>query len=275
MRKISLKEQKELSLDILVYFDSICREKGLRYFLGYGTLLGAVRHKGYIPWDDDIDVMMPRKDFEKLLKVFPEHSYYKINYNTIDPLYGKSFAVINDTRTIKVEKLLREKCKKSICVNIDIFPLDVMPDSFEKQKQIFAAAENIDRKLACLTYAYGSGRTIFSTIKKNLGILFYRIGECLGLTSIRKVVNENINLMKSYNKDNNNTIASLTYIGRFGLTAFMPKKCFDENIQLEFEGRSFYAPKDFDEVLTHLYGDYMTLPPAEKRVQHSSDCYWV
>lgn len=274
MERIDLRTQKQLAFQILQYLDTVCRAKHLTYYIAYGTLIGAVRHKGYIPWDDDIDVMMSRKDYDALIREFPEHPYYKIVDNSIDPNYCKSFAVINDTRTIKVENLLRKKCQKSVSINIDIFPYDPMPDDKKEQQILIDKIRKVENRLACISYAYGNGRNIFTTIRKNIGIFIYRFQEFLGLTSITKIINEHNRLMKSYTDIKSNTVACLANTGYSGIKEYLPKEDFDKAVELEFEGVMLLAPIGFDDILKKIYGDYMTPPPASDRQLHNSTCYW-
>lgn len=273
MKTIDIPEQKNLALDILIYFDSFCREHNLKYFLAYGTLIGAIRHKGYIPWDDDIDVLMPRRDYEYLLEKCSQHPYYKIMSNRTNRNYGKLFAVLNDTRTVKQERLTRKKVIGTVCVNIDIFPVDFLPDDVNEQKLLLKRVRNIENRLACLTYAYGTGRTILSTIRKNIGIYIYRTLETLGLVSTSKLVEQHKKLLNAYS--DTNTAGCVANTGFNGIKEFMPVKCFQDQIDVEFEGHIFKAPKEYDLMLRTIYGDYMKLPPEEQRIAHHETlCYW-
>jgi len=264
---IDINTQKEIAYNILIYFDKVCRKHKLRYYLAYGTLLGAVRHKGFIPWDDDIDVMMPREDYNRLLTIFPEHPYYKIMDISINSNYGRLFGVLNDIRTIKEEKLLRKRSNDKMSINIDIFPLDFLPEDYKMQAELLKKVRTIEKSLACLTYRYGRGRTFMSTVKKNIGIAFFRTLEALHLISIKKLKKKHDLLLSKFNS-NSKVIGSLTNTQFNGIKEFMPRSYFEEAIELEFEGLKFYVPKEYDAILTHIYGNYMTLPPIEKRFSH-------
>lgn len=273
MKSIDIPEQKKLALDILIYFARYCQEHNLKYFLGYGTLIGAIRHKGYIPWDDDIDVLMPRRDYEYLLENFSGHQYYRIMSNKTNKNYGKLFAVINDTRTIKQEDLTRKKTIGTVSINIDIFPIDMLPDDINEQQLLLTRVRSIENKLACLTYAYGSGRTLLSTIRKNIGICIYRTLETLGIVSTRKFMNKHRKLLSEIS--NTHTAGCVANTGFNGIKEFMPSKCFKDQIDTVFEGHIFKAPKEYDLMLRTIYGDYMQLPPEEQRIPHHDNvCYW-
>lgn len=120
MKEMTLQELHEVQLAMLDAVDNYCRLNHLRYSLGGGTLLGAVRHHGYIPWDDDIDIMMPRPDYEKFMRYF-KHEYYKLYDYRTDDTCGFSFAKLIDTRTIVQEYTI------TYSVFIDIFPIDGLP----------------------------------------------------------------------------------------------------------------------------------------------------
>lgn len=273
MKKIDIPEQKKIALDILLYFTEYCQSHGLKYFLAYGTLIGAIRHNGYIPWDDDIDVLMLRQDYEYLLNHFSGHPYYRIMSNMTNKEYGKLFAVINDTRTIKQERLTRKRSIGTVCVNIDIFPVDFLPDNITEQEKLLSKVRCMENKLACLTYAYGSGRTILSTLRKNIGIFIYRTLELLGFISPRKIVIKHKKLLSKFK--NTHTAGCVANTGYNGIREFMPLKCFQEQIDVEFEGHILKAPKEYDLMLRTIYGDYMQLPPEEKRITHHDNvCYW-
>ncbi len=273
MKYIDTPEQKRIALDILVEFAKFCEAHSLKYFLTYGTLIGAVRHKGYIPWDDDIDVWMPRKDYETFIHSFQGHPYYEVMANEINPNYGKLFAVLNDTRTVKTEKLTRKRCEGTVCVNIDIFPVDYLPDNPDEQIELLKKVKSIENKLACLTYAYGKGRTFLSTIRKNLGIFIYRSLDTCRIVTTRKLARQHRRLLGQYS--DTNTAGCFANTGFNGMEEVMPLKYFQDRIEMEFEGHILKVPKEYDYILRHIYGDYMQLPPESERVSiHSNICYW-
>ena len=124
MKEISFEESKKLELDILLAVADFCNKNNLTYFLAYGTLIGAIRHKGFIPWDDDIDIQMPREDYNKFIETFSHERYKTIAPGT--PLSKHSFVKVIDTETVKIEA--HKKYKKGFLgVDIDIFPLDGTP----------------------------------------------------------------------------------------------------------------------------------------------------
>lgn len=124
-KEIKVEELKQIQLDILKFVDKFCKENNLKYFLAYGTLLGAVRHKGYIPWDDDIDIIMFREDYEKFVTTFKDVNY-KVFATEVNSKYPYPFAKVGDTRTYYMEEI---KDVIDTGVNIDVFPLDYLPEN--------------------------------------------------------------------------------------------------------------------------------------------------
>lgn len=256
MREIQFEEMKKIELNILTYFTEVCEENNLRYYLGGGTLLGAVRHKGFIPWDDDIDVMMPRPDFQKLLSL----SINNENYNIIKPGtagYYYNFAKLVDTRTILEEKGIKRI--DGLGVYIDIFPLDGMPETPDARKKRFKELNSIRKRInnTCLLrpkfhrnpFAYLNACRIYNSNKN------------IDLSSLQK------NYLDSALK---NSFDDSEYVfaagGAYGARDIFPGKWFEKEIELQFENLSVKAFNGYDFYLTQLYGDYMTLPPEDKRV---------
>lgn len=265
MREIQFEEMKKIELNILIYFTEICEENNLRYYLGGGTLLGAVRHKGFIPWDDDIDVMMPRPDFQKLLSL----SINNENYNIIKPGtagYYYNFAKLVDTRTILEEKGI--KVIDGLGVYIDIFPLDGMPETPDARKKRFKELNSIRKRInnTCLLkpkfhrnpFAYLNACRIYNSNKN------------IDLSSLQKKYLDSA--LKNSFDDSEFVFAAG---GAYGARDIFPGKWFEKEIELQFENLSVKAFNGYDFYLTQLYGDYMTLPPEDKRVTpHHSIVYF-
>ena len=242
-------------------------------FLAYGSLIGAVRHKGYIPWDDDIDVMMPRKDYERLLEIFPNHPYYKILHSGNEPNYTKTFATVNDIRTFKEEYTIRKKCKLALCLNIDIFPFDRFPDNPKEQATFVKGIKRRMKYQQCITWKYTKGKTLTSTILKTLGITWMRCLEILRLTSVNKIFKEYNRYIQKYNK------SETLYCGCgedvHSNNILLPSDIFNDYKDADFEGLKFRIPTQYDRILTSQYGDYMRLPPEAQRIPHHlCKCYW-
>lgn len=250
----TLKKLQETEFQILEEFDRICTKHNLKYYLGGGTLLGAVRHKGFIPWDDDLDVLMPRDDFEKFAKIYYKelNSNYFFHFINTDKTYWLPFAKIRKNSTIFNDKNTGTiSAHKGIY--IDIFPLDDVPS--EKSKK----AEKINQTLLDLNSSILAKRNIDMLLHINF---WYYLP--LKLTvKIRQY------LMKCNNSSKNEFYINWGSNYNF-VKQTMPKEVYGEGVKLTFSNKEFTAPTNYEYVLKRIYGDdYMTLPPEEKRVTHS------
>lgn len=255
MKRINLDEQKEIELDILKFVDSFCRMHSLRYMLTAGTLLGAVRHKGFIPWDDDIDLMMPRSDYEKLYSLFnneaSETNFRLISYRDRSSVYP--FFKIVATDTIVVEDFVDPKYTTGVWV--DIFPIDGVED-----KKIYTYAKRAAFKHNIAVSNPANATTTFRRISKHfLKLLLgnpnpYRIAQKLDRAASKTPIKLGGNLA--------------IVVWAYGPQEEMPYE-FLETKQFEFEDNLFCGPALYEEYLSRLYGDYMILPPNNERIPHA------
>ena len=262
MREMTPDEVKKTQLEILDYVAEFCDTHQIKYWLDSGTLLGAVRHKGYIPWDDDIDVGMLRPDFDRLMTLFDggENTRYQFICGENSKDFFTAHGKVMDVTTILYEPDL--KGYKS-AVNIDIFVYDNAPDEDTLVKRMF------DRRDIYRTL----GAFQFRTIQKKEGDGCLKaaakvILNCVCTFSPKGYFTQKmIHNAKLYSKEK-----GLERIGNF--TSYSRTVCnihaFDETIPIEFEGKVYKAPRGWDEWLTAMYGAYMELPPVEKRVTHHS-----
>lgn len=254
MRELKIDEIKKIQTDILKVFASFCEKKGLTYFLAYGTLIGSVRHQGYIPWDDDIDVIMPRPDYERLINTFSDDRY-KIfcpeHYDSCPFTFGKLY----DNHTIIKECSSR---KYKIGLNIDIFVLDGLPnDEKESAKHIKCNSFWINI-LEIKKIAFSSKRSFL----RNFELFLLKAGTFfLPYIWVRNKIIQ-INKKNSYN--DSKFCSDLCYSGALR----MNKDLFESKSIGLFEGHKFFIPCGYDTWLKSVYGDYMKLPPEEKRVTH-------
>jgi len=266
-KKINLEEQKKIQLDILKNFKQICDENDLKYSLGGGTLLGAVRHQGYIPWDDDVDVMMPRKDYEKLLEIFnkQDNNFKLISfYNTEDYYYP--FAKIVDIRTKLEETEFREI--KEMGIYIDVFPIDFLPDNDKTIHKIFSKYKKL-QALIGLYQVKDLNKTTNSKIKLMVKKLL------LPLLENNKFNKYILQQMDAIGKKYNDTKKVACISGRYLEKEIMPSDYISDYVLLDFEDEKFKAPVGYDAYLTKHYSDYMKLPSKDKQVAgHVNNAYW-
>ena len=273
MKEMTLKEIKECSLGVLDFIDNVCRENDLTYFLCGGTLLGAVRHKGFIPWDDDIDIMMPRSDYEKLFQVWPKNDRYAVlNYKNTENLpyaYGKSI----DLQTIKIEPIKTKTAQMG--VDVDIFPIDGLPEDDNETIAYYRQIEIMDNRLRLQLSTFGKGSNLLRTIARNIRLFFLKLGNLLSITSLYKVTKQFDNLAQLYT-DKGTGYCGITAISHYGIKEKNPTDNFREVINVTFEGKEYPAPNGYIQYLSQLYGNnYMQLPPADKRqTHHDYIAYW-
>ena len=265
MKKITPEELKTLQLDILSAVDCFCDKYRIRYSMGCGTLLGAIRHKGYIPWDDDIDIYMLRKDYNRFEKLFPQvyDGHYCLSSFLRDSRVLIPFAKVYDNRTII------QKRSKNLTpgVNIDLFIIDDVPDEEDEWVSFNRKRKAMIKKLRHSSLKVSS----INSWKKNIAAIVYSIR--YAFLNQHTLTKEIIDFAQSYNGKGNRRVFETT-LG-MNLKKPFPKSLFDNIVDLPFENRLFKGFKNYDEYLTASYGNYMELPPLEKRVSfHTFDAYW-
>lgn len=262
MRKMTLKEIQKCEFDILCFVDDLCSKEGIKYSLSDGTLIGAVRHKGFIPWDDDIDLAMTRENYDRFheaMKRVGSDSRYQLYYyngKIVNP-YSAYMKVV-DTRTKGIEPYKKDNSDTKVWV--DIFPVDFLPDDPSKAK---AVKKRFMRNFYCLQ----AKCNINSSFTKKL----YRL-LVLGKKPLT-VASEVDKYGRVANRSNK--CCNLSFVTKNEINMVFESSWFQKYVKLEFNGRFFPCVAEYDALLKTLYGDYMTLPPAEKRYSHSLDAYWV
>ena len=270
MRNIESGELKRIQLGLLEQLHKCCEEHNLRYYLIGGTLIGAIRHKGFIPWDDDIDVVMPRSDFDLLIKHFNGWIGEKSDATLISientSNYYLGCAKIIDKRTYLVEKVADSI---PIGVYIDIFCMDNASDDYEKAVKLFKKT-NKWRIIIREKNILGSNGIVWWkwAIHYILKLLFTPISRSFAVKEIKKTIkNEETTHITKY---------VCNYIQpTYGLKEIFFGEWFENRILAEFEGRQFYIPAGYDQLLRQVYGDYMQIPPKEKQCSHHLyDAFW-
>ena len=248
-------EQRRVLLDILSYVDKVCSENNLKYWISYGTLLGAIRHNGFIPWDDDIDVNMPRADYNRFIEITKDEKKYKTLTVMKTKGYNYPFAKVIDSSTYVVE--YENKIIDEMGVYIDIFPIDNFGNDIEEAKKEC-------RKINKLTWRVWGFYGI--SWKKN-GIKGLVL-KSLGIKRLYK------NLLKEIHKNSDSIYVGIDFYRDEHMLIYK-NEWFEKTTKHIFEGRMFNIPERYDEFLTCLYGDYMKLPPKEQRVTlHNMECYF-
>ena len=245
-------ELQKVELEIFKEFLKVCEKLDLKYYLLGGTLLGAVRHNGFIPWDDDIDIGMPRADYEKFICEAQKHlpAYMFVQTYKTDPEYHQVFAKIRNSKTTYLESSIKNS-NMNHGIFIDVFPLDIHSD----KKNIFLKVKKVlaDVRIGCVFD--GAVSTKLKIVQMLAKVIFPDIEKA-------KQTKEKIH---KYCK-NGNKIAN--YSGMWGEKEIVPAEWYGDWANLTFEGIAVKGPSEYDKWLTQVYGDYMKMPPVEKRITH-------
>ena len=258
-------EIKQIQLAILDEIDAFCRQRGLRYSLAYGTLIGAVRHKGYIPWDDDIDLLMPRPDYDRFVREFQSEQ------NEVLDLSQSNLCVETFVKVCrKGTRMIDRKLGRALWgVNVDVFPIDGAPE--EGLEEHYGAMCRKREWISRLCPFYRTvGKDKFRWfVKYCLKRLRYpSLKNCAG---IKQAINEDLRACRF-----GETPLAGAYFGDDDIREFMPTEWFTEYTTLEFEGKEYAVLTHYDEHLKRLFGDYKQLPPEDERIsRHDYDSYWT
>lgn len=254
-----LRELQNTMLEILKLVDKICRDNDIKYSLCSGTLLGAVRHKGFIPWDDDLDIRMTRDNYDRFIEVWNEINPkgYSLQNKENTPNFPQSFSKIRKNNTTFVQHEW-EKEKYNTGVFVDVFPLDRIPSGILSKKLFY---------FRCYKYLIFTRENLNSEENK---VIKSAISILMKITTYKhrmKYRERFIERLKKY--DSNKSLNCVAIEMPSMLKVKFPPDVADEYIDLEFEDGKFMCFKKWDAFLTAMFGDYMTLPPEEERLwQH-------
>ena len=253
-------EKQTRIFELLKYLKDVCDRNAIPYSLFYGTLLGAKRHKGFIPWDDDVDICLLRKDYERLIQLLKQDAGpYRVMDSANNDTYYYNYAKLVDAETLVVEHGYRPI--RDYGLYVDIFPLDNCPDNerdFErlvKKIRIYSALKTVS--------ALTSLNVMDSPSKKAAAILLFPIAKILGYKYWVKKLNR---LLTSYENSETVSVCCLTENPKYK-EVLSRSEIFPPH-QIEFHGERFSCIGNTEEYLTNRYGDYMQLPPEDKRVSH-------
>ncbi len=259
MKELTLQELKDIEFDILKMFDAFCKKNNIKYYLSHGTLLGAIRYKKFIPWDDDIDLLIPRNDYNRMISLFKDSEKYHLFAYEKNKDYLFPYAKLCDMRTRKDEFGYNNGVK--LGVDIDLFPLDAWDDNLEKAKgEVKYIKKNMFR-LHLTKMKKSDSVNLIKRLVKGIYMFFCKIRGSKYYTE---------NIIKASRKTWDEKV---NYLGCkawcvYGEKGIIPADVFRETVEVEFEGQMFPAPIGWDKYLTCLYGDYLPEPPKEKQKTH-------
>ena len=259
-------ELKQIGLDCLLAVHCFCDAHQIMYSLACGTLIGAVRHKGFIPWDDDVDIYMLRDDYNRFLSSFKDDTgiYRAISLET-SKKWRLPYAKVYDSRTCVIEQANTNST--GIGFGIDIFPIDAAPDSYSEWKRYEKHRVFLQRAFAMKKIVWRKGRSL----RKNL--FLYTMKTLMLPVSMRRFAE----YIDRYSQKYNNSSTSFLAENCFGT----PNNRFKRNdfsctVDLSFENNLLKAMSGYDNYLRAFYGDYMKLPPVEKQITHHTfDVFWI
>ena len=266
MEQLTKKEIQQIQLEILDTVDQFCADNNITYYLTGGSMIGALRHDGFIPWDDDIDIMMYRDEYEKFIEEFnkSQTKYHAFSIDR-DSGYNSHFCKISDMSTVLVENVKPHDIE--IGVNIDLFPLDKLPPNVNEQK-LLDKLHHLDLYYHCKSVKGASFK--LRSFKQKIKIVLCKF---LSFTKTRyKLSKAQSDIAKLYNCTETDEYSIITchMRKRFPLIN-RTQTTVERHI---FEGRFYNIPSSYDRYLTMQFGDYMTPPPLDKRASgHSFVAY--
>lgn len=258
---IGLEELKKIELDLLAQVDAICREQNLRYSLGGGTLLGAVRHKGFIPWDDDIDFMMPRPDYDKFIEYCKTNDVpFGVRSPETDPDYTDLSAKIFNPDTVLIDNNIVGDCGG---VSIDLFPIEGLGNTYESAKKAFRSTRFKRELLVAAKWKRFFKSKTHAWYYEPARFVMFVLSRFI---NPRKIFARVLKRYRDIDFDASEYVGAVG--GSYREKEILPRELYKEYVELPFEDKSFMAICGYDGYMKSIYGDYMRLPPEEKRVSH-------
>ena len=266
MKRIDDNEIKSICIDLLEQFNKLCEENNLAYSIAYGTMLGEVRHGGFIPWDNDIDVIMPRDDYERLVSLRYREGKYEIKNYRYSSDYYYSFCKMIDKSTILIEE---NRAEHDMGVFIDIFPVDLVSGEDNNYKGV-EIVQKINKAI-CDSCGSSNEKKYSKTYIK--WIIKRIIKTLFGRKILIRLVDTMCQKTTNRNKGKSRIRFTNLVYGVYGQKDIFPYSLWDSIVTVDFDGIKCKMIKNYDYILSSLYGNYMELPPDDKRYSHNILAY--
>ena len=262
---LTLQETQQIALEILHTAAGICEKLELRYYLVYGTLIGAVRHYGFIPWDDDVDIMMPRPDHDLLMEYLDEHiseyPHLEVFNRKTCPEYPYMITRISDSR---YELVMENEKPFGMGIFIDIYPYDGLGNTKKEAVRFGMKGDRLSSLCYQATRDHFAIETTTSFIRKCMKLPVFVFCRLCGKERFQNALEK---LARVYPYDDSRFVGCVIWLS-WGVKDMYLRKWFDKYEYMPFDKYKFRVPAEYDTILRHTYGDYMQLPPEKDRQGH-------
>ena len=263
LKELTTEELKSIELELMKEIHSFCVKNNIKYYLWGGTLLGAIRHDGFIPWDDDIDIAMPREDYTRFVNSFDSEKY-GVKSCEKDVRYPYTFAKAYDKSTIKMECMSYSQ-SDPIGVDVDIFPIDIVKN-YENVEKTLKKRKTKLKKWQLSLYKFQKTSSVLKFIKRSVMSILASFGRGLGFLKTNKLANEISQLGEKIQGDCQDYMSYAD--SNLKKPYFMKNEWCKNLVPHKFEDCEFFVMENYHDVLSTYFGNYMTLPPEDKRATH-------